>query len=289
MLELRETYSGNFLDMLRYAATEGQFYSSDPERIGALFKLHEERIPDNSGAMEGVDALQAVILPHAGHVYSAYQTISFFKNARAFLEGIETVVLLHPNHHRYTPGIALDDHNGWKNCIGEVELDEELNMLLPYPKAGDAMLSEHSAEVLLPYLQYYMPHPFRILPICIAGASLMQLQELAADIQGSKEECGRKILLLASSDFSHFLSPEKGFEMDTLVIDKIEARDEKGLESIVQKNNISVCGYRPIIAAMNYAGLHDTDYRSRIIARGHSGEVHPSAKVVDYISIVLYS
>jgi len=95
-------------------------------------------------------------------------------------------------------------------------------------------------------------------------------------------------MVLASCDFSHFLPPDMGAKRDQHVVDKILSRNTRGVEQAVKDHHVSVCGYGPIMALMNYSMALDKHYRIRILARGHSGEVIPSLEVVDYISMIMY-
>jgi AmmeMemoRadiSam system protein B len=76
--------------------------------------------------------------------------------------------------------------------------------------------------------------------------------------------------------------------MDEMVIDHILQRNAPGVEQAVKENQISVCGYGPIMALMEYARSQSPNYKIEILARGHSGEVSPSPEVVDYISLITY-
>ena len=101
-------------------------------------------------------------------------------------------------------------------------------------------------------------------------------------------ELKRDILILASSDFSHYVSPEYGKEMDDLVIKEILALNTAAVYKTVISNNISVCGYGPIMTLLEYAKLIDPEVEVKILRRGHSGEVMASREVVDYISMLVY-
>ena len=94
--------------------------------------------------------------------------------------------------------------------------------------------------------------------------------------------------MIYPSDFSHFLHPDKGKVLDDLVLDKILKFESESVQNVVRKNNISVCGYGPIMALMEYSKLVNTNPQNIIISRGHSGEVIPSNEVVDYVSILFY-
>jgi hypothetical protein len=102
------------------------------------------------------------------------------------------------------------------------------------------------------------------------------------------EETGRKVMVLASCDFSHFLSPEEGMDRDQYVLEAIVTKNAESVEKAVKEHRASVCGYGPIMTLMEFAGNYTPDYRVKVMARGHSGEVYPSSEVVHYISMILY-
>ncbi len=278
-----------FIEMKRYPAVEGRFY---PDTKESIFKLIGD-IDSNStinGPEEKYRNTVGAILPHAGHMFSAYQTIPFFKYLNKHNIQPETFIILNPNHSGIGPDIVLDANSSWVNSIGEIGIDIEINTLLPYPIDFKTQLKEHSAEVIIPFMQYYLgDFDFKILPICMKRISSQQSKELAEDLHQVIQSTGRSTLVIASSDFSHFLGPGEGQEKDDLVLETIQNQDIKALDEVVCRNNITVCGYCPIMTLMAYAELSEPNYASTILARGHSGEVVESTEVVDYISILFHS
>ena len=127
-----------------------------------------------------------------------------------------------------------------------------------------------------------------ILPVCIKRQTTDHAIQLARELLIAKNKLSRKVMVIASSDFSHFVTPEKGLRNDQIVLDQIDAKDIVALEDTITTNQISVCGYGPIMTLMAYAAGIDPSYKTTILARGHSGEVYPSRDVVDYISILFY-
>jgi AmmeMemoRadiSam system protein B len=274
--------------MTREASVEGRFYPYGRESIFRQISEIEQkaRYPDHEGKYH--QTIGAVV-PHAGHVYSGYQTVPFFRLLRKRDEWPETFVILHPNHTGTGPDIALDPHESWKNSVGTVPLDHVLGAELACPTDAGAHRNEHSAEVIIPYLQYYFgDHDFRILPVCMKRQTSEKAEALAARLFRAQQLHQRNIVVIASSDFSHFVSPEKGARYDQMVLDQVDNRATSAVEDTVVTNNISVCGYGPIMALMAYSGMISDAYQTTILARGHSGEVYPSREVVDYISILFY-
>jgi AmmeMemoRadiSam system protein B len=229
------------------------------------------------------------VLPHAGHIYSGYQTIPFFQLLRNQQHYPETFIIVHPNHSGLGPGTAVADADIWKNSVGEVPVDRELARALELPFDRLAHAREHSAEVIVPYMQFYLPpESFSILPICMMDQSFRNASDVARKILSAVSACGRNVMVLASCDFSHFLSPQEVERRDQHVLDAILSGTAESVEKSVREHQASVCGYGPIMVLMQYAKEIQDNYRVEILASGHSGEVYPSAEVVHYISMIFY-
>jgi AmmeMemoRadiSam system protein B len=272
----------------RNAVVEGQFYPATKERIFEQIREIERAnrylVPELSPVR-----IFGAVLPHAGHIYSGYQTIPFFQLIKSLEMYPETFIIIHPNHSGLGQSVAVDDSDVWHNSIGEVPIDRDFASALDLPFDRWAHFKEHSAEVIIPFLQYYLTdHPFSIVPICMKDQSYQSASLIAKQIKKAVRETGHKIMLLASSDFSHFLSPEDGQIKDQHILENILARNTQGIEVAVKKHQISACGYGPIMTLMEYASAIESDYNVEILARGHSGEVNPSREVVDYISMMMY-
>jgi hypothetical protein len=272
----------------RDTAVEGRFYPSTKSDIFQQIRQIEQSGKYQVAPIEPVRIFGAV-LPHAGHVYSGHQTIPFFQLIRNLKLYPETFVIVHPNHTGHGLPIAVSDADVWKNSIGEVRVDRELGEKMDLPFDPLAHSREHSAEVIIPFLQYYMPpESFSILPVCLMDQSHEGALKVSSSISHAAASTGRNTMILASCDFSHFLSPQEGAGRDQHVIEAIRSRKPKTVELAVKKHRASVCGYGPIMTLMEYAAIYTGDYQVEILARGHSGEVYPSSEVVHYISMILY-
>ena len=272
----------------RRAAVEGRFYPSTKSSIfDQIMEIEQSgRYPEPNLSP---DIVFGAVLPHAGHIYSGYQTIPFFQLIRRHNLFPDTFVIVHPNHSGHGAPLAIEESELWSNSIGEVPIDTDLAkaMKLPFDKRAHAM--EHSAEVIIPFIQYFLSdHPFSIVPVCMMDQTHKNASLVAKRISRAIAKTGRKIMLIASCDFSHFLPPSEGSEKDQLILDHILERNAQGVELAVVENRVSVCGYGPIMSLMEYARSQSPDYKIEILARGHSGEVSPSPEVVDYISLIAY-
>jgi len=273
---------------IRSAAVEGRFYPSTKNRIfDQIMEIEQSgRYPEPDLSPETV---YGAVLPHAGHIYSGYQTIPFFQLIRRHRIFPETFIIVHPNHSGHGLPISIDDSSIWTNAIGEVPVDLELARVMEIPFDKVAHVREHSAEVIIPFIQYFLAdHPYSILPVSMNEQTHKNAAHIARQINRGVAKTGRKIMVIASCDFSHFLSPQQGRAMDQLILDNILSRNAPEVERTVKKNQLSVCGSGPVMTLMEYARSRSHDYRIEILARGHSGEVTVTPEVVNYISLVFY-
>jgi MEMO1 family protein len=228
------------------------------------------------------------VVPHAGYMFSAYQATHFFEIIKNSKEQFDTVFIVNPNHTGYEPEIALDENDFWETPLGIVEIDQDFQEDLKLPKSANAHKYEHSGEVMLPFLQHYLNYQFKILPITISNQNPENAKKLAGLIYESNKKFGKKILIIASSDFSHFVEPEYGKQIDSLVIDEILKFNSEKVYQTIRKHNISICGYGPIMTLIEYSKLLLENPKNKILKIGHSGEITPSTEVVDYVSILFY-
>ena len=226
------------------------------------------------------------VIPHAGYMFSAYQAVHFFEIVKQSKQTFETVVIINPNHTGVGHEIAFNNNEIWETPLGKVDVDTEFGQKLGISISGVEQQNEHSAEVMVPFLQHFLDFPFKIAPITLSHQTFKNAKYLAQKIKDVVDLTHRKILIIASSDFSHFLTPEQGKERDAFVIDNILNFNSVGVEKVVKEKNISVCGFGPIITLMEYAKLVSENPGVDLLKKGHSGEIIPSGEVVDYISIL---
>ncbi len=147
---------------------EGRFY---PSTKSSIFEQIQEIERANRYPASELNPKQlfGAVLPHAGHIYSGYQTIPFFQMIKKLEICPETFVIVHPNHSGIGLPIAVNDSLFWRNSVGEVPTDHELASALDLSSSMPGPISKihSSAEVIIPFLQYYLSdHPFSIVAIC---------------------------------------------------------------------------------------------------------------------------
>jgi len=267
----------------REPAVAGMFYPANPnalsDQISDLLKSEKGRIKVELAKPEIIGG----IVPHAGYIYSGYEAVHFFELIRQSGKQFETVVILNPDHQGFSPAFATPPHDEWITPLGSVEIDKELASF--FPTSQIAHRDEHSAEVMLPFIQTFFKN-IKILPISIGRPTPDVAKQLAQIINKAREETGKRLLIIASSDFSHYVSPEKGKILDDIAIDQIQKLDSEGLFQTIRKNGITVCGYGPIMTLIEYSLIITEKPKVNIAARGNSGKNSPSNSVVDYVTII---
>lgn len=271
----------------RRPAVSGQFYEAEGEALAHQVEacFLSSRGPGSlpTRRRSGDRQTRAIVVPHAGYEFSG--PIAALAYARVAGERPpETVLVLGVDHHGGGAGPALSDRP-WLTPLGPTAIDHELVRALARPPLAvdeAAHEAEHSIEVQLPFLEYVLPRP-RFVPLQVPYASLSALEETAAAVRRGIE--GRDVLLVASTDFSHYVPARTAERLDGLAIEAIVARDAARLYATVKEHQISMCGIAPTTVLL--AALRDEPLETRLLRWGHSGEAVPMRDVVGYASLVL--
>jgi len=270
----------------RKSAVAGKFYPAEKESLLEQIESIQKKEKPNINFKLSENSIIGGVVPHAGYMFSAYQAVHFFEIIKNSSQQFDTVVIINPNHTGMGHPIAFDSNDYWETPLGVVALDIEFGENLGISVSDVEQKREHSGEVMVPLLQYFMNHNFKIAPITLSDQTYKNARFLAERLKECASILDRRILLIASSDFSHFLSPEEGKEKDAMVLENIITLDSQAVEKVVRKNNISVCGYGPIMTLIEYAKLVSLNPKVDILKAGHSGEIIPSNEVVDYVSVL---
>ncbi len=262
--------------MKREAAVAGQFYPADPDALRLAVGSYIQK-PDSL-----LDA-KAVVVPHAGYIYSGSVAGEVFSSVRL----PDLMILLGPNHTGRGAALALAPAAEWDMPFGPARIDEALNreLLAACPDLKEdaaAHRFEHSLEVQIPFLQMLQPD-FRFCAICIRTMEYEALDSLghamARVIQAGKKD----VLLIASSDMSHYEPSDSAARQDQFAIDAMMAVDPLGLHSVVLEKRISMCGFAPAVAVLTACrDLGAT--KGKLIRYTNSGEASG-----DYDRVVAYA
>ncbi len=229
------------------------------------------------------DEVVGIVSPHAGFVYSGNVAGAVY--SRITLP--ETVILLGPNHTGYGPAVSIMAEGSWEMPLGEVEVDSATaRRLLERSSAFDedqsAHTSEHSLEVQIPFIQHFTSE-FKIVPIIFMHMSLERCEELGLALAGVIKGGDKKVLLVGSTDMTHFEPHETAVEKDRMAIDCILALDHRGLYETVIGEGITMCGVIPttvMLAACKELGASE----AHLVKYQTSGDVSG-----DFDSVVGYA
>ena len=266
--------------MKREPAVAGRFYPDDPKKLRDEVKSHIDMTAEKKSAI-------GVVSPHAGFKYSGDVAGSVYSR----LDIPETVILLGPNHTGMGERISLMAKGTWAMPFGDLEIDGELaqTLLEASPRIFDsapAHLSEHSLETQLPFLQYFR-EDFAVVPICLKRLSLEECRILSEAITSAVKKTGRKVLIVASSDMSHYETHDSAKSKDRKAIDRILQLDAKGLHETVEKNSISMCGVNPatvMLMASKDMGAEHAELVNYMTSGETSGDFD---RVVGYAGMVI--
>ena len=204
----------------------------------------------------------AVVSPHAGYVYSGALAAQTF----SAVEIPETVIILGPNHHGQGAPVSLSTET-WDMPLGEVPVDMEiachLQDICQHIKIDEsAHRFEHSLEVQVPFLQMLQKN-LHIVPLVISQIPYPLCEEVAAALAEAIKASRKDVLIVASSDMSHYEPRRITEQKDRSALECIEHLDPHALYRTVYDNRISMCGVIPVVIAIlaaktcgaNQAGL----------------------------------
>ncbi len=270
----------------RKPVVAGKFY---PRIKAGIEKLLDEILYKEKNDIQyllGENNIIGGIVPHAGYMFSAYQAVHFYEILRNSNQQFDTFIIINPNHTGHGEYISIDSNDIWETPLGNVKIDDDFRALAQFPISPDAQEFEHSAEVQLPMLQHFLDYEFQILPITMSVQDIGNAKLIANTIYEVNQQLRKNVCLIASSDFSHFVEPNEGRRLDRFVIDEILKLNSRGVQKEVEEKNISVCGYGPIMALMEYSKLISNTPKVKVLKTGNSGEVVPSNEVVDYVGLI---
>ncbi|MEW5807374.1 MAG: AmmeMemoRadiSam system protein B [Acidobacteriota bacterium] len=262
--------------MNRKPAVSGMFYPSTPAELREMI----EEFVDRKAAKEKAIA---IISPHAGYIYSGKVAGRIFSS----VELPENFIILCPNHTGRGARASIMDYGTWETPLGKVKINSDLALLLkdnsPTLEAdSDAHIREHSLEVQLPFLQHLLDD-FSFVPICLSTQSYRELTDIGEGIASSVREYEKPVLIIVSSDMTHYEDANSAREKDMKAIRMIEEINPRGLYDTVRSEGITMCGYAPAVSALE-ACCQLKAKRGKLVIYTTSGDT-----TGDYSSVVAYA
>ena len=270
---------------IRRPVVAGTFYPGSASTLRAEieeFLSNVEKVP--------VDGkIVAIIVPHAGYVYSGQVAAHAYKQ----IEGLhfDTVVMIGVSHRVPFRGAAIYKSGAYETPLGTVKVDDALASelmdqtdILEFHPDADAM--EHSLEVQVPFLQVVLSN-FKIVPILMRDWSGMISHAISDAL--AKVMKDKNVLLLASTDMSHFHPYKEAVSMDDVALTSIKRIDIEQLDDDLASGEAELCGAGGVIVTLMTAKKLDAE-GIKILKYANSGDVtgDKSDGVVGYFSAMIY-
>ncbi len=271
-------------NVVRKSILAGSWYPGDPAELKQTVQDYLSRVPaaDISGT------LTALISPHAGYPYSGPVAAYAYKllQNRKF----DTVVVIAPSHRARFSGVSVYDRGGYETPLGLVPPDSDLIAALKQADSrirhvAGAHAQEHSLEIQLPFLQTVLKD-FRLVPLVMGDQSFETCTWLAKALH--HVIAGKPVLIVASSDLSHFHTYDEAEKLDQVVQDRVADFDPEGLSKRLAAGQCEACGGGPMITAMLAAKLLGAD-RTKVLRHANSGDVTgDKSRVVGYMAAAVW-
>ncbi len=281
------------------------FYPSDPDELRGYV---EEQLAQ-AGKPELPGRVVALIAPHAGYVYSGSIAAAAF--ATVVGAEFETVIAVGPSHRVPVDGAALTDASAWRTPLGEVAIDTEMCAALEAASerihvSALAHRHEHCLEVEVPFLQVALKE-FKLVPLvmtdfsgenctALAQAIVAVVEERLAARSGAEGGKAGSVLLVASTDMSHYPVYEEANRADKAMLEAIETfepskvreKDGELLAAGVEELHCTLCGLGPVLAVMEAARELGAD-TVKTIKYANSGDVPVGdrGRCVGYCAVAL--
>ncbi len=256
----------------------GIFYPADTEELVNNLEDLDSRVKKPASPLPG-KRLRALILPHAGYMYSgltaAHASLVLRPNQ------FKKVILIGPDHHLTTIYGRISRYRSYQTPLGDVPLDQDARRLVSRSSLFRKLTletdqREHSLEVPLPFLQHYL-EDFELVPIILGPGDVTQLSRTLTDYIDSGT------LLVVSTDLSHYLEYESAVKKDRQTIGHILNLEGDELEPGLNQ----ACGLYPLKLLIQLC--RNQNWQPHLIHYSNSGDTAGTRdRVVGYATIALY-
>lgn len=252
------------------------FYPADPVQLtGMLDRFFSQ-------TSTGRDA-RGIVSPHAGYMYSGQTAAHAFSAIRDGFDG--TFLVIGPSHRGFPTCMSAIS---WDTPLGPVNPDTDLSARIELPIDEKAMAfgNENSVEVQIPFIRYRFPLA-RIVPVMMGPQTMDEIVRVAGCISSAIREYDGEVRIVASSDFSHYVTSEKAQKDDLFVIEALKDLNVREFYHRIYQNRITACGYGPIgtmIEALRSHGITHCDMLSYTNSGDVSGDYQ---QVVGYAALAV--
>lgn len=274
----------NTIPLVRPSPISGTWYSDDAEILSKQIRTYLERVPARGYPAD----IKSILVPHAGHRYSG-QTAAYGFKAIAGRE-YDVVAVLSPLHDYQPHPFLSSAYAFYETPLGRVEVDHrdldwlqrELNSELVLMRSD----REHSIEIQLPFLQTVLKPGFTLIPLMIRTRVWDEIQQLG-EVLARLAEC-KRLLLVSSSDLSHFYSSASALSYDSEVLKRLSAMKPLSLLNVEDEGAGFACGISGMTAVLE-ASIHLGADAVEVLHQSDSSAVTgDKTSVVGYASAMIY-
>ncbi len=275
---------------IRRPAVAGSWYSDDPAELSEDLRGYMSNAQDFQ-----LSDIVGLVSPHAGYVYSGPVAAYAYRQVEG--QNYDVVVVIAPSHTEGFPFASVYARGGYQTPLGVIPVDTALAKAIAanrrWVKAGDRGhrqegmgRQEHSLEIQLPFLQLALGD-FKLIPIIMGDQNEEVVHELAKALAASLK--GKRALLVASSDLSHYHPYDQANRLDAGVVRRIEEFQPDSLLGDLKADRVEACGGGPICAVMEASKLLGAD-EAKVLKHANSGDVPAGDKrgVVGYLAAAFY-
>ncbi len=277
----------------RMPVVAGSFYSSDPNELqDILKKLFDQAVSPDSKA-----DIRAVISPHAGYVFSGQVAASGFKQLDPDAE-YDHIFLIGSSHHVSFERASVYSKGNYFTPLGEVEVDYKFaNKLIDdhdcFTFYEGAHSREHSLEVQLPFLQYWLNKTMRIVPIVLGTQNPDKVKDISKALLPYFTD---KNLFVISTDLSHYPKYEDALEADGNMIEAIKTGSPEKMQKAIKRNSeiaypnllTSMCGWASVLCILYLAEMEkELEFTKVQYLNSGDSQYKDKNRVVGYVSMIL--
>jgi len=274
------------VERLRRAAVAGSWY---PGERAALVTEVDRYL--GAVAADVLPRLRAIVVPHAGLMYSG--PVAAFAYRAAMDTRYRTIVMVGPSHFVPFRGVSLWPSGEWETPLGRMQIDDALAAAISAaaPRTivdrADAHGREHSLELQLPFVAHLWPD-VRIVPLVMGHQTRDTAFVLGDAIATAVADRPADVLLVASSDLSHFEDGPAAAAMDAVVIRHVQSFDPEGLMDTLEREPRHACGGGPMVAVLHAARRLGATH-TRLLQYADSGDVSgDKSSVVGYLAAAVW-
>lgn len=259
--------------MKRLMSVEGAFYPNDVEELNSSFAYFNELLEKHFKNKLYNENVKALIVPHAGYVYSGFTANLAYRNIK---KTPKRIIVIGPSHRVAFTGASLVNYSSYATPLGDISADNDYIEFLTSRFdliSDESAHREHSTEVQFPFIKHYFPNSKLVEIVYSHNPNLEELMETVLNDEDN--------LLVISSDLSHFYNQNEANILDSYCINGVENQD---IDLLKKGEACGMSGILPLIKVSKKLSLHvkSIDYRT-------SGDITGDMdRVVGYYSALIY-